>query len=43
MAFHMVCGMWHDSWGLVISEPFHVTGSGGEPFAKVPRALLVKE
>ncbi len=42
MAFHMVCGIWNEDWGLNISEPLHVTQSGGVCFANVPRDLLVK-
>ncbi len=42
MTFHMVCGIWNQDWGVNISEPFLVTETGGEPFAKVPREILVK-
>ena len=42
MTFHMVCGIWKQDWGVNISEPFLVTEAGGEPFATVPREILVK-
>jgi len=42
MTFHFMPGIWLDDWGVEISEPFRVTPGGGEPFAQVPRKLVVK-
>ena len=43
MTFHFMPGIWQDDWGVEISEPFRVTPQGGEPFAEVPRDLIVKD
>jgi Xaa-Pro aminopeptidase len=43
MTFHFMPGIWLDDWGVEISEPFRVTPNGGEPFANVPRKLIVKD
>ena len=42
MAFHMVCGMWQEGWGIVISETFRITETGAETFSVLPRGLHVK-
>ena len=42
MTFHFMPGIWQDDWGVEISEPFRVTPGGGEPFASVPRELIIK-
>lgn len=43
MAFHMVCGIWNDGWGLNISEPFYLSDSGAQLFANVRRELHIKQ
>ncbi len=42
MTFHMIPGMWMDSYGVEISESFRVTENGVEIFADMPRELHVK-
>jgi len=42
MTFHLIAGIWMDDWGIEISECFRVTESAAEPFANVPRDLIVK-
>ena len=42
ITFHMIAGMWMDSWGLEISETIKVTNSGCETFCNFPRKLYVK-
>jgi len=42
ITFHMIAGMWMDSWGLEISETIKVTNSGCETFCNFPRKLHVK-
>jgi ectoine utilization protein EutD len=43
MTFHFMPGIWLDDWGVAISEPIRITPAGGEPFADVPRKLIVKD
>lgn len=43
MVFHMICGIWQEGWGIVISEALRVTDKGAETFAKVPRGLRIKD
>ena len=42
MAFHLIAGIWMEDWGIEISECFRVTEGASEPFANVPRDLIVK-
>lgn len=42
MTFHMILGMWMDTYGFECSESFRVTDKGCETFADVPRRLFVK-
>jgi Xaa-Pro dipeptidase len=42
MTFHLMAGMWYDSWGFVQSEVFRVTDSGIESFSTLSRDLFVK-
>ena len=42
MTFHLMCGMWYDDWGYVLSEAFRVTERGAESFSKLPRELFIK-
>ena len=42
MTFHMILGMWMDSYGFECSESFRVSEGGCETFADVPRKLFVK-
>jgi ectoine hydrolase len=42
MTFHLIAGIWMEDWGIEISECFRVTESAAEPFANVPRDLVVK-
>lgn len=41
MCFHIQTGIWQDDWGIAISEPFVVTGKGGERLCDVVRDLIV--
>ena len=41
MCFHFQSGMWLDSYGAAISEPFVVTDHGGERLCDVRRELIV--
>ena len=41
MCFHFQSGMWLDDFGAAISEPFVVTGKGGERLSDVDRKLIV--
>ena len=41
MCFHFQSGMWLESYGAAVSEPFVVTDSGGERLSNVPRELIV--
>jgi len=40
MTFHMILGMWMDSYGFECSESFRVTEAGCETFADFPRKLF---
>ena len=39
LTFHMIAGMWMDTWGLEVSESIRVTDKGYELFCNFPRAL----
>ena len=39
VTFHLMCGMWMDTWGLELSESVRVTESGYELLTQVPRDL----
>ena len=39
ITFHMIAGMWMDTWGLEISESIQVTESGYKLFCNFPRLL----
>lgn len=41
MCFHFQSGMWLDSYGAAVSEPFVVTDKGGERLCDVRRELIV--
>jgi ectoine hydrolase len=43
MTIHLIPGIWKDDWGVEISECFHVTETGAEPFCSTPRRLFVKD
>jgi ectoine hydrolase len=43
MTFHLIPAIWRDDWGLEITETFHVTAGGAEPFCSYPRQLFVKD
>ena len=40
MTFHVICGMWMDSFGYEVSESIRVTDDGVECFTSVPRGLI---
>src|SRR5690625_3766091 len=42
MVFHMIPGIWLDSYGIEISETFRVTETGCEVLANVERKLFIK-
>ena len=42
MTFHMILGMWMESFGFECSESFRVTERGCETFANFPRKLFIK-
>jgi ectoine hydrolase len=43
MCFHMILGMWRESWGYELSETFRVTSAGPpEVLTAFPRKLFVK-
>lgn len=42
MTFHMIPGIWLDTFGFEISQTFRVTETGCEVFADFPRKLFVK-
>jgi ectoine hydrolase len=39
LTFHMIAGMWMDTWGLEISESIQVTDNGYKLFCNFPRSL----
>jgi len=41
ITFHMIAGMWMDTWGLEISESIRVTEKGYELFCDFPRELHI--
>ena len=43
VTFHMIAGMWMDTWGLEVSETIRVTKNGCETFCNFPRELYIKE
>ena len=43
VTFHMIAGMWMDTWGLEVSETIRVTNNGCETFCNFPRKLHIKE
>lgn len=42
MVFHMIPGIWFDTYGIEISETFRVTETGVEVLANVDRKLFIK-
>lgn len=42
MVFHMIPGIWMDTYGIEISETFRVTENGVEVLANVDRKLFIK-
>jgi len=43
ITFHMIAGMWMDTWGLAVSETIKVTSNGCETLCNFPRKLHIKE
>ena len=43
MTFHLMPGIWADTWGLEITESIVIGARGGECLADVDRALVVKD
>jgi ectoine hydrolase len=43
MTFHMILGMWMESYGFECSESFYVTENGVETFAKFDRKLFIRD
>ena len=41
VTYHLMCGMWMDTWGLELSESVRVTETGYELLTNVPRDLHV--
>ncbi|WP_096435121.1 M24 family metallopeptidase [Alteribacter populi] len=41
MTFHLIPGLWFDTYGIEISETFRVTEKGCETFTNYPRELLI--
>ena len=39
VTFHLMAGMWMDTWGLELSESIRVTENGCELFCNFPRKL----
>ena len=39
LTFHMIAGMWMDTWGLEVSESIQVTDNGYKLFCNFPRSL----
>ena len=39
LTFHMIAGMWMDTWGIEVSESIRVTEKGYELFCNFPREL----
>ena len=39
ITFHMIAGMWMDTWGIEMSESIRVTEKGYELFYNFPREL----
>ncbi|HNS50901.1 MAG TPA: Xaa-Pro peptidase family protein [Anaerolineae bacterium] len=42
MTFHIITGIWMDTWGFEISESVAVTETGHELLTDVPRELIIK-
>lgn len=42
MTFHLMLGMWQDTWGYVLSETMRVTETGSESFSSLPRELFIR-
>ncbi|MEZ5668922.1 MAG: ectoine hydrolase DoeA [Alphaproteobacteria bacterium] len=43
MTFHFMTGLWQQDWGMEITESIHITETGVETLADVPRRLTVKD
>ena len=41
VTYHLMCGMWMDTWGLELSESVRVTDTGYELLTNVPRDLHI--
>ena len=41
VTYHLMCGMWMDTWGLELSESVRVTDKGYELLTNVPRDLYI--
>ncbi len=41
VTYHLMCGMWMDTWGLELSESVRVTENGFELLTNVPRDLHI--
>ena len=43
ITFHMIAGMWMDTWGIEVSETIKVTKEGCETFCDFPRNLHINQ
>ncbi len=43
VTYHLMCGMWMDTWGLELSESVRVTNTGYELLTHVPRDLHIAD
>jgi len=43
ITFHMIAGMWMDTWGIEVSETIKVTKDGCETFCDFPRNLHINQ
>ena len=43
ITFHMIAGMWMDTWGIEISETIRITSNGCKTFCNFPRNLHINE
>ena len=41
VTYHLMCGMWMDTWGLELSESVRVTDKGYELLTNVARDLYI--
>ena len=43
MTFHFIPAVWHDDWGMEITESILITNTGAQTLSNVPRMLFVKQ